>query len=571
MEGNLEMCGLLACVSENPKVIEGTLSHRGPDEIYFYKNPNILIEYRRLSITGGDNGKTPVRSQDGRYLVLINGEIYNFRELQSLNFLPTTSSDMQVVADGLSQFGLEFLLKLRGMFAGIIVDTKLNKYYVVRDFMGEKPLFFAQEKNSMFISSEFQSIFRNLNRPLSLDYESIYEYFQSNFVSEPNTFDTQIKAVLPGYVYEIDVLTKSLRRVLTLNGVSDFEKNQTLENLLKDVLEQTTYSQLSVAIALSEGIDSLSLLNAILDTNVQEIYGFTVNEKRESQMNPLRLERLDHEILKIRNHVNIEDFQSLTESIDQPVADPAALSYLSIIQNAKIKNQRILYFGHGADELFWGYPWIHEMIETKIKELKTSSEVVIEFGSNPASSKRLLRLLNQTIGLERKRTFRVENESQIRNGLRNYLAEGYLRQNGFALIDRLSMRYGIEPRLPYADSRLFGWAQNYESKNYNLSKDKGEFRQLVTLNHVNVDRDKPKAGFYPGEGNWVKSKRFKELFRDLLKFEKDANLKIFKFNLPRILYSKSDRYKIMLLLNWLRFLSNDTTEFAQSKNHFLTR
>jgi asparagine synthase (glutamine-hydrolysing) len=192
------MCGFTFRQSPNLIGRHGFLQHRGPDEQSYFFGTGYEIEFSRLTITGTLEGQVPVYSNDRRWLVAFNGEIYNFKQLIASHGLPFTNSDTKVIANGLEKYGIDFLARLRGMFSGILIDTLANKTYFFRDPLGEKPLFLHRSENELVISSEFTALFRLLNRPLKINPKAVSDYFRFGYVQEPDSFDREIVSVKRG-------------------------------------------------------------------------------------------------------------------------------------------------------------------------------------------------------------------------------------------------------------------------------------------------------------------------------------------------------------------------------------
>lgn len=127
------MCGILATPTPGLILDESLCQHRGPNQTYRAMHSGWTLIFHRLAITGGKEGNAPVTSESGRWLVVLNGEIVNFRSLQTSYALRPSSSDTQAIADGIQKVGLRFLNSLRGMYAGLVIDQKRGQVFAFRD------------------------------------------------------------------------------------------------------------------------------------------------------------------------------------------------------------------------------------------------------------------------------------------------------------------------------------------------------------------------------------------------------------------------------------------------------
>lgn len=552
------MCGFIYRKSAVHKGQSGFLKHRGPDQQSYFSGDNFELEFSRLTITGTVEGEVPVYSKNGDWLVAFNGEIYNFRKLIDDFSLPHSNSDTKVIANGLEKFGLDFLKKLRGMYAGIAIDTRGRKTYIFRDPLGEKPLFFTKNGTDLVIASEFTALLKQLGRPLSLNSLAISDYFRFGYVEEPNTFDRDIFSVKRGIVLEVRE-DSSLTEVMDLVGYDDSEMAFTLPELLHTLNEEVSYSTVPTGLALSAGIDSTSILYAMSkyrDNNfvplIMNINPRGMSEEAIQALNSCKLLGIDAHVIQNTGGSNLlQELQLLAKCNDQPHADPSGLSYLSIFRNAKELGLKVVLLGHGPDELFWGYPWFNSELRRTQKVLFPKQLGLREYWNTPARNSRL----GFYLGLpeyKSNRNFSSDPFLTSKNPWEKYRAEmvhSYLSTNGLRQSDRLAMSCGIEPRTPYADSRLYGWAQQNSMKSANAF-DKFEFRNAVELGPLEHTRFRKKQGFDSPMANWFELPEIQAFSGDCLQvlFEADLNWRI----KPKLAWlSPSEKYRITMLGGWL--------------------
>lgn len=557
------MCGFTFRRSPNLFGQHGFLQHRGPDEQSYVIGTGYEIEFSRLTITGTVEGHVPVYSTDGRWLVAFNGEVFNFKQLIASHGLPSTNSDTKVIANGLQKDGIKFLTRLRGMFAGVVIDTLTKKTYFFRDPLGEKPLFLHRSKDELVISSEFTALFRILNRPLRLNSKAMTDYFRFGYVQEPDSFDREIISVKRGVVLELSE-DSNLTEILRLDGYDEAETELSLFDLLGEINRQVTYTTVPTGLALSAGVDSTSLLYAMSKHRGTEFVPIIVNiSSKELSQEAIEAiqscKRLGIEPRLIHDSDApdlVSRLMSLSAANDQPHADPSGLSYLSIFQVAKSIGLKVVLLGHGPDELFWGYPWFSDrLVKSEERSLKRKAKSPA-YWDTPGKTARLL----WSLGYEEESTVgdfaadRYLQSPDIWERSRAEMVHGYLSPNGLRQSDRLAMASGIEPRTPYADARLYGWAQR-NSVRARESFDKREFRDSVDLGPLTSSRNRRKEGFASPMGAWFQNPEVNE-------FSRSNHIEVCSLDLdwrftPRFnLLSPSEKYRITMLGSWLHELKN---------------
>lgn len=552
------MCGFTYRQSSKPIGNHGYLKHRGPDEQSYVSSDDFELEFSRLTITGSIQGQVPVYSDRGKWMVAFNGEIYNFKQLIESHQLPRTDSDTKVIANGLEKYGIDFFRQLRGMFAGIAIDLESNSKYVFRDPLGEKPLFYFQDHEQFVLASEFTALLRILDRPLELNSRALSDFFRFGYVQEPETFDARIFSIKRGVVIKL-IGENDFVEIANLVGYNEEEISTGLSDLLTLLNKEVSFSTVPTGLGLSAGIDSTSLLYAMSKYRESDFVPLIVNIS-SSGLSQEALEATEScKKLGIEPHlINYSDSEDLVARLyalsgknDQPHADPSGLSYLSIFEEAKSLGLKVVLLGHGPDELFWGYPWFNN----QLLRMQQKRFVENKFGSlywdTPGKNSRLLWSLGET-GKEGRSPYSTDIFLTSTNLWERHRAEmihGYLSSNGLRQSDRLAMSSGVEPRTPYADSRLYGWAQHNSIKS-EIAFDKQEFRQSVLLGPLEASRYRKKEGFASPMGLWFDHPDVNELARQSLDDILAHNID-WRFT-PRLrLLSPSEKYRVVMLGSWL--------------------
>ena len=210
------MCGINGILHLSNTIIDenqllkmrDVLEHRGPDSAGFFIDKNIGLGHRRLSIIDTSSaGHQPFHSENGRYILVFNGEIYNYAsfypELESKGIKLKSGSDTEVLLKLFELYGLEMLSRLNGMFAFAIWDKEEKKLVLVRDRMGVKPLYYSFYQNTLYFASEQKALFV-AGIPIQISNHGLEEYFFNRFVAGENTLYHNVNKLLPGHHMTID-------------------------------------------------------------------------------------------------------------------------------------------------------------------------------------------------------------------------------------------------------------------------------------------------------------------------------------------------------------------------------
>ncbi|HYA93538.1 MAG TPA: hypothetical protein VEK32_18770, partial [Thermodesulfobacteriota bacterium] len=170
----------------------GSIFHRGPDEDGFYSDGKINLGIRRLSIIDVTTGHQPIHNEDRSIWTVFNGEIYNFQELRKEleergHSFYTDHSDTEVIVHLYEEYGKDFVHKINGMFAVALWDEKQEKFILIRDRMGVKPIFYTMIGDQIIFGSEIKAILANPSYQREINYEALYHYFTFKNVPAPLT------------------------------------------------------------------------------------------------------------------------------------------------------------------------------------------------------------------------------------------------------------------------------------------------------------------------------------------------------------------------------------------------
>lgn len=381
------MCGISGFLNFNQKLIKNdlisyanemniSLRTRGPDfsDFWLEKNINLVLCHTRLSIIDLDKrANQPMLSRNGRFVIILNGEIYNFLSIKKdliksgLSF--RTQGDTEVLLESISHFGIEKSLKLiEGMFSFVLWDKYEKKITIVRDRLGIKPLYYYFDKLTFAFASEIKAIRKLDWLDFSLDRKSILSYVRLNYIPAPNSIYKNIKKVLPGEMITVD-LEKNIKKIQfwSFKKFKPFHKediNIDYEDKLHDLLRKKVKSHLvadvPVGVFLSGGVDS-SLIASITDEiSKKKINTFTIGfenstfDEAKYAREVSRQLGTNHNEVYFSNNAFLDLIEKISDVYDEPFADSSQLPTLLLSQITR-KKVKVAISGDGADELFGGY------------------------------------------------------------------------------------------------------------------------------------------------------------------------------------------------------------------------
>jgi len=347
-----------------------SLEHRGPDDKGLYIENNVGLGHRRLAILDiSAAGHQPFLSDDGRYVMTYNGEIYNFTsfypELKSNGFDIKTSSDTEVLLKLFQLYGLKMLPRLNGMFAFVIWDKLERKMIAVRDRMGVKPLYYSIYNETFYFGSEQKALF-TAGVPLKMAQDGMEEYIFNRFVAGENTLYENVKKVLPGHILTIHESGK-INNEKWWDLKAEIQNQPKIQNPVEwfretfdDSIKLRMVSDVPVGVLLSGGLDSSSILASQSHQNFKDIQtfniGFKEKEHNESHLAKNMAEKFNYgfHTMQLEDHSLFDKLVSSTYYQDEPIMHLSEPHILALAQLAKPR-VKVLLSGEGADELMGGY------------------------------------------------------------------------------------------------------------------------------------------------------------------------------------------------------------------------
>ncbi len=613
------MCGIYGRISFERELVSKTESsqidrsmiHRGPDGKGAYTNPFAHLGMRRLSIIDVKGGDQPIYNEDKSIAIVFNGEIYNYlelsRALKRKGHKFRTVSDTETIVHLYEEEGINCLKKLRGMFAFTLVDEKHKKIFIVRDRMGEKPLYWSSTPHGLVFASEMKSILKFKGIDKELNTSAFDEYFHFNYIPEPYTAFRNIQKLPAGCFLDIDIKAKTVEQKRYWDPSQiQITNNQDPTEQIRETFAQSCRlmlrSDVPVGISLSGGVDSSSILAFAAPAYKDTMKAFSIGYEGtppsdERQMartlaNQFKVEFVEAE-LKTKDVV--DSFPDLVWKGDDPIADIAAYSIFSVNHLSRENDVPVMLGGLGGDEMFWGYPWTQEAIKSAISPQNLSWRSTVKKGFEsifkiPHPKEHYLNFYNQNPHYllaesflkplyepdYRRRLvfdnnlkymkFNPENKlSTAKHGM-DLIRDLWLFSNCIALNDRLSMASSIELRSPFLDYKLVELSLSSKKvvEGYCMPQ---KYWLKKAMKGVLPDEvlNRPKRGFTPPVGDWLRGilKEYLELTRGgFLETEKIIDVNRMKLirrtwnTLPMYWYQL---YQLVLLELWGRMYYYDQT------------
>ena len=346
-----------------------TMKHRGPDGDGFYSEPGFHMGMVRLSIIDLSGGWQPIYNEDRSCAIILNGEIYNYKELrielEAKGHRFSTHSDTETILHGYEEWGIEGVLsRLNGMFAFVIRDERKKEFFIARDRTGQKPLYWTRKNGRFLFASEVKSILQSEHVSASPNVAAIDAYLGLRNIPEPQTMFDGINTLRAAhYMHHKADGSMEIKRYwdITLsdgkNYKSDAEYHEELESLWDDSVALCMRSDVPVGAYLSGGVDS-SLVVADMRRHSSNINTYSVgfgspqDETKDAADTARFLGTNHHEII-----CQAEDFNLLRKIVwhmDRPVGDALIIAFYKLAEGAS-KDLKVVLGGEGADEIFAGY------------------------------------------------------------------------------------------------------------------------------------------------------------------------------------------------------------------------
>jgi asparagine synthase (glutamine-hydrolysing) len=535
----------------------------GPDSTEFFTSDEVQFGFNRLAILDTSvNGNQPFTTNDQRYTLMLNGEVYNYLELKNKYrlFDVKSGSDAEVVLHLIQKISFEkAIVELNGMFAISCWDNFDKKLYLARDFAGIKPLFYSSTSHGIVFGSQFNQILKhpwcNVWRFSEV---GLSEYLQFGYMLAPNTIAEHVHQLNAGEYLVYELASKQFKRTkyqqfFESSGKID-EEEANVGTVLDSAIQRQMVADVPLGVFLSGGIDS-TLVAAKAKQFNPDISAITIgfadpkyDESAKAIEYVKHLGIKNHHVETFTNQQLLEIYDDHFEQMSEPIADYSSLPTYLVSKIAR-KTNTVMLSGDGGDELFWGYPRF-------LTFANSAPYYKIPGSYNRKIAKRILKYFGQDItGYLGKPNLGSANMAfqsyldpetiisltggyniapQTINGYsfnstdkQNTL--DYLRRNEFYFhlqkilvkVDRMSMANSLEVRVPLLDKEVINFAESLKGGlgiNHDVLKRvlKQELFKYIPKELV----EKQKKGFTPPLLEWSRKELKEEILAHLFKLEK---------------------------------------------------
>jgi asparagine synthase (glutamine-hydrolysing) len=544
------------------------LSHRGPDAEGFFRDDCVGLGHRRLSIIDiSEAANQPMRSHDGRWMMMFNGEVFNFQDIAKELSVPLqTHSDTEVILESFAKWGPEAVSRFNGMFTIALYDVREKCIFLFRDRIGVKPLYYAQLHNQLFFASELKSLLTvsHLRNSFQLNQEAIALYLQLGYIPQPHTIWQQVKKFPSGHYLKVTSQGEELRAYWTPESVLQprvIEDEKTAkENLLTLLTDSVTHRMISdvpFGTFLSGGIDS-SLVTTIAQQNSSEkIKTFTIGFKEEQFNEAGHADRIaahlhtDHHEFMVTYQEARELLEEALDIFDEPFADSSCIPTMLLSKWTR-QHVKMVLTGDGGDELFMGYGMYNwaRLLDSSVIQFskKPIASALSMMGGKYKRASWLFRFssdqnLQQHIFSQAPYFFTEEEIESLmvskteltslplftKNVSRKLSPEEiqsffdlqyYLKDDLLVKVDRASMKYSLECRTPFLDYRLVEFALNL-SQDLKMNRQQLKILPTLLLKDLLPSElfDRPKRGFSIPLSQWLQNE-WRHLIDDYLSEKK---------------------------------------------------
>ncbi|MBH9739841.1 asparagine synthase (glutamine-hydrolyzing) [Vibrio navarrensis] len=560
------MCGIFgyfdfsnrSITDEIVRAMGEAIVYRGPDGMGYYHQYGRALGNQRLAILDLEHGQQPFYSDDQNIIVVQNGEIFNHVELaQQLRGSPfecKTTCDTEVLLRLYQKYGIDFISMLNGMFAISIYDKRIDTMYLIRDRIGEKPLYYANYNGMLAFSSEIKSILK-VGIPRELNKRALDSYISYNYVVPPMTMFSGVEHVMPGSYLSIS--NSGIEEVYwwDVAGIKSEEASEAtwiekLSTTLDDAVRLRLRADVPFGAFLSGGVDSSSVVGYMakhLEKPVKTFsIGFHDEKYDESPYAEAAAKRFNTEHVCEKVEANLLNlWGKSTYHCDQPHGDVSFMPTYKVAELAS-KEVKMVLTGDGADELFAGYDKYKSFFGTDTDSLNDEEfqikflESISLFQQSAKSKLYSKSMIEALVGIDShyfaKQVFKkVKHQDRINQAL--YIdTKLLLPGNNLVKPDRMGMAVSIENRAPFLDFRMVELAFSIPGE---LKLRNGETKYIFKKTVSKLIGDdlayRKKQMFTVPIGEWLKTD-LKDMVCELLFSEKAKSRGIFNHDFVQELY-----------------------------------
>lgn len=554
------------------------LKHRGPDrqDTWTSEDRAIVFGHTRLSILDlSEAGNQPMDSQDGRYVLILNGEIYNYRDLrerlQKENKIQAFRghSDTEALLEYISAYGIkQALIDSTGMFAFALFDRKQKRLFLARDRIGEKPLYYGFVNQSFVFASELGAIAELGKEKFNIDQGALRLYLRRGYIPAPYSIYQEIRKAEAGEIIELDAPYRTIQRYKYWNLMdvakfgedhpfsgSENDAAEELERLIRNSIRMQLQADVPVGAFLSGGIDSATVVALAQEESREQVRTFSIGFEEEAYNEAPAAKEIarhlgtDHTEFYVSTREAIDTIPKLAYFYSEPFADSSQIPTFLVSKLAKEK-VTVSLSGDGGDELFCGYlsyqgmrrrwnlfqktpyllrcalsscarhiPKEHAIRLNELKYYlgkKNPEEIFAIYGDMSMD----INHLSEEHSLPNDQMLSYPSgwlQSDVIENIMLMDMLEYLPDDILVKVDRSAMAVSLESRIPFLNKDIvsFAWTLPHSYKH----KDRDTKRVLRKVLYRYVPKelmDRPKKGFGVPVLEWIKHGELREWAEDLL-------------------------------------------------------
>jgi len=509
------MCGITGYLSDDPRAraalpaMTAALAHRGPDADGFHYDGPLGFGHRRLSVIDLAGSRQPLLSADGAIAVVFNGELYNFRELRrelaAAGHAFTTNGDGEVLVHGWSAWGAQMLDRLAGMFAFALWDRNRRELFLARDHLGVKPLYYAWHAGSFVFGSELKALRPFPGLPHELDLDALALYLECQYIPAPRSIYTAIRKLPAGHWLSVRNGTLASGAYwrpsyVPKHALDPAAAVDALDRELARSVESMLVADVPLGAFVSGGVDSGAIAAVAtriagrpIDTFNLGFTGHDVGSEHEEAARVARHIGSRHHCLMLAPGDVLPALDRWVDVFDEPFGDQAALPTMLLAQYAR-REVTVVLTGEGADEVFGGYSnYAKRLREERVTRVlgahgspfaafarrlppRLARDRILKAAVEPRSRRyatipnifdALLRGEYFTPALRAAAKARIADHAaafhdecdspDYLDHLLNVDARLWLPDDLLAKVDRATMAFSLEARVPYLDHAFFGF------------------------------------------------------------------------------------------------------------------
>lgn len=552
------MCGINGFNWQNENLIKKMntkIAHRGPDDDGVLLSPEISLGHRRLSIIDlSQAGHQPMKTPDGRYAIVYNGELYNFKEIKTelKEFSFFSSSDTEAVLYAFAKWGADCLKKFNGIFSFAVWDAQKKELFLARDQFGVKPLYYFFKNGKFIFSSEAKAILEHsfVGREINLD--ALNNYFRFLYVLGPETMWQDIKKLPPAHYAILKNGTLAIERYYKLEFREKKYGTEELAGLVRQGLQAAIRRQLvsdrPVGLFLSGGLDSSAICGMMARLAGGSIKTFSVGFDTEIEAEKFNADfhiakrtaeyfKTDHHPITISAKDVAAHFEDCVIAMDEPVSNHIEVPTYFLAKEAK-KQVAVVLGGDGGDETWGGYDRYYYvgMIEKLQRFLPMVKNKFFANLCGKLSGKEIFfEKLSTRPGIDLFLSFMAQKESVVAKFLKKdynnpfaakesyspYFTDGaadaanqmmladigtWLTDESLIRSDKLTMAHGLEERVPFLDKELAELAFSVSSKYKLRNREQGKkiLREALSGIVPEFVLEQKKRGFFSPAAKWLR-------------------------------------------------------------------